>query len=234
MISLGWFLMPLKIYPEKVTATIRRVKHVDGMALVRMDTKIHFNDEDTLLGTAFMTNPGSYKMSNHKDWNLFIKGEGDTDLITGQDLPDTTMRNLIGVVRSAYQKAGISEPRGYLSIYNISSLIEPDGKKIKSYHNEVVNLLEATDVNPSILCEREVSEQDHFHKQCKNSSFIIMGFLNIVFKEEVHRLKEWGESHQQKVVFAADSRGNYTHPYRWLPNPHLKQQAIDRLASRYR
>jgi hypothetical protein len=70
--------------------------------------------------------------------------------------------------------------------------------------------------------------------QCKSSSFIIMGFLNTVFKEEVHRLKEWGESYHQKVVFAADSRGNYTHPYRWLPNPHLKQQAIDRLASRYR
>jgi hypothetical protein len=58
-----------------------------------------------------------------------------------------------------------------------------------------------------------------------------MGFLNNVFKEEVHRLQEWGESHQQKVVFAADSQGNYTHPYRWLPNPHLKLQAIDRLAS---
>jgi hypothetical protein len=221
--------MPLKIYPEKVTATIRRIKHVDGMVLVRTDTKIHFNDEDTLLGTAFMTNPGSYKMSNHKDWNLFIKGEGDTDLITGQDLPDTTMRNLIGVVRSAYQKAGISEPRGYLSIYNISSLIEPDGKKIKSYHNEVVNLLEATDVNPSILCEREVSEKDHFHNQCNSSSFIIMGFLKNAFKEDVQKLRGWGEEHKQKLVFAADKEGDYTHPFSWLPKPPLKQQAINRL-----
>jgi hypothetical protein len=201
--------MTLKIYPEKVTATIRGIKLADGMVLVRTNTKIHFNDEDTLLGTAFMTNPGSYKMINHKDWNLFIKGKGDTDFITGEDLPDSTMQNLIGVVRSAYQLAGISKPRGYLSIYNISSLFEPDGKKIKSYHNEVVKLLEATGVNPSILCEREVREKDHFQNQCKSSSFIIMGFLNNVFNEEVHRLQEWGESHQQKVVFAADRQGNY-------------------------
>jgi hypothetical protein len=93
--------MPLKIYPEKVTATIRRIKHVNGMKLVRTNTRIHFNDENTVLGTVFMTNPGSYKMSKHKDWNLFIKGGGDTEFITGEDSPDATMRCLIGVVGTA-------------------------------------------------------------------------------------------------------------------------------------
>lgn len=221
--------MPLRIYPEKVTATIRRIKHVDGVALVRTDTKIHFNDEDTALGTVFMTNPGSYKMSKHRDWDLFIKGEGNIDFITGEDSPDATMRSLIGVVRTAYELVGISKPRGYLSIYNISSLIETDGNKINNYHNKVVNLLTANEINPSILCEQEASEKDHFYNQCKNSSFIIMGFLKNAFKEDVQRLKGWGEEHKQKLVFAADKEGDYTHPFSWLPKPPLKQQAINRL-----
>jgi hypothetical protein len=221
--------MPLKIYPEKVTATIRRIKHVNGMELVRTNTRIHFDDEDTVLGTVFMTNPGSYKMTKHKDWNLFIKGGGDIDFITGEDSPDTTMRSLIGVVRTAHEIVGISKPSGYLSIYNISSLIEPDGNKIKNYHNEVVNILKANDLIPSILHEREVSEKDHFHNQCNSSSFIIMGFLKNAFKEDVQKLRGWGEEHKQKLVFAADKEGDYTHPFSWLPKPPLKQQAINRL-----
>jgi hypothetical protein len=223
--------MSLKIYPEKVTATIRRVKHGNGIVLVRTNTKIHFNDEDTVLGTAFMTNPGSYKMSKHKDWNIFINGMGDKDIITGEDSPDPTMQNLIEVVKKGYQAAGISKPRGYLSIYNISSLIEPDGKKIKNYHNEVVNLLEVNKVNPSILCERQVYEQNDFQIQCESSTFIIMGFLNDEFRDEVQRLREWGKNHKRKLVYASDSHGNYTHPFRWRLNKHLKQQAIDELVS---
>ncbi|MDU0205835.1 hypothetical protein ACYEXS_34625 [Paenibacillus sp. MAH-36] len=221
--------MPIRIYSEKVTATIRRIKHSSGVELLRTNTKIHFNDEDAVLGTVFMTNPGSYKMSKHADWNSFIKGEKDIEFITGEDSPDATMRSLIGVVRTAYELVGISKPRGYLPIYNISSLIEPDGSRIKNYHNEVVNLLNTNDINPSILCEQEVSEKDHFYNQCKNSSFIIMGFLKNSFKEDVQRLKGWGEEHKQKLVFAADKEGDYTHPFCWLPKPPLKLQAINRL-----
>ncbi|MGQ7890620.1 hypothetical protein [Paenibacillus sp. WC2504] len=221
--------MPLRIYPEKVTATIRRIKHSTGVELLRTNTKIHLDDEDTVLGTVFMTNPGSYKLSKHRDWNSFIKGEKDIDFITGEDSPDATMRSLIGVVRTAYESVGFSKPRGYISIYNISSLIEPDGKKIKIYHNEVVNLLIENGISPSILCEQEVSEKDHFYNQCKNSSFIIMGFLKNSFMDDVQRLKGWGEGHKQKLVFAADKEGDYTHPFCWLPKPSLKLQAVNRL-----
>lgn len=52
--------------------------------------------------------------------------------------PDPTMQITIDVVREAHRrKEPKSAPQGYLSVYNISALVEPNGEKIATYTEEL-------------------------------------------------------------------------------------------------
>ncbi|MCU6796840.1 hypothetical protein OB236_32415 [Paenibacillus sp. WQ 127069] len=218
-------------YPEQVYATMRRIKHQTGIIKLRTDTRIIFTDDDLLLGTVFMTNPGSYGLKSHDQWDCFIRGEGSEDIIDGTDAPDTTMQNIIEVVKKSCDQVQGYELKGYLSIYNITSVVEPDGEKIQNYHQAIINLFEADGMDTSVLYESPVYREAHFHEQCENSSFVIMGFLNNILSEHVQRLNNWGNKHHNKLVFASDKQGYFAHPFRWRLDQSLKQQAVDRLVA---
>ncbi|MFC5648601.1 hypothetical protein ACFPYJ_05565 [Paenibacillus solisilvae] len=219
--------MPKKrIYTEQVTAQMTRINHGDKVMLLRTQTQIRLSTSDRLLGTVIMTNPGSYKMRNHPEWQTFSTGEGDRDVIQGIGPPDTTMQNLIKVVRKAYEP---EYPKGYLSVFNITALVEPDGEKIGGYHQEVMDHLQARDIDRSVLFEREVYDQEAFQQQCEASSFIMIGFLNGVFAEEVNRIRDWSTRYEHKLVYALDRRNQLVHPFCWRLNPAYRQQAVERL-----
>jgi hypothetical protein len=215
-----------KVYTEQVVAEMRRLILGQRIVLLRTRTKIIFSKDNDMLGTVIMTNPGSYKMGGYPHWDDFSKGKGNQDIIQGIGTPDTTMQNLIEVILKAYEP---EYPKGYLSVLNITALVEPDGEKIVSYHGQMVDELQRLGSDISILYESEVYHQKMFQQQCENSSFIMMGFLNDIFYDEVLRIREWSKRYESKLVYALDRQGRLVHPFRWRLKPRYKEQAIERL-----
>lgn len=217
-------------YPERVNAVMQR-KNVEGETrLFRSETKILFGEEpdnEKLLGTVFMTNPGSFKMQHHDNWSEFSQGLGSVEEIQGKSDPDPTMRNLIRVIREAYQETKISLPSGYVAIYNISSLVESDGSKIARIHNQTRAVLGKD--GESVLHEVDCYNLNRFHKKCRDSKFIILGFLKDVFNEQQCRIIDWCSQYDHKLVFAIDDSGHLHHPYRWPLIPGAMEEVKTRL-----
>ncbi|WP_235958720.1 hypothetical protein [Paenibacillus silvestris] len=205
---------------------MRRLKLEQRIVLLRTRTKIIFSKDDVMLGTVIMTNPGSFKMGRHLQWDDFSKGKGNQDIIQGIGTPDTTMQNLIEVILKAFEP---NYPKGYLSVLNITALVEPDGEKIVSYHGKMLEELQRLGNDTSILYDSEVYHKDMFQQHCEYSPFIMMGFLNDIFHGEVLRIREWSKHYESKLVFALDKQGRLVHPFCWRLKPEYKEQAIKRL-----
>lgn len=101
-------------YPEQVYAAMRRIKFQTEIIKLRTDTRVLFSNDDHLLGTVFMTNPSSYQLKNHDQWDCFVRGEGSEDLIDGTNAPDTTMQNIIEVIKISYEQVQGCKLKGYL------------------------------------------------------------------------------------------------------------------------
>ncbi len=212
-------------YPERIFAVIKSRSFNDQVRLFRYETRILFNDDTQLLGTVYMTNPGSFSLDKHPNWADLQKAKiGE---IQGYSSPDTTMQNLISVIRSAYQAAGIT-PSGYVAIYNISTLVESDGRKIEQLHSEAMNALSLAGES-TLLQETACHQFDTLNKHCHDSKFVILGFLNNVFPEEIARIKTWTCKHANKLVYATDQEGNFIHPYRWRLLPEVRLELHQKL-----
>lgn len=216
-------------YPERVYAVMKRKKVEGEIKLFRSETKILLGGtpDKQLLGTAFMTNPGSYKMTHHLNWNEFYQGLGLVEEISGESGPDPTMRNLIKVIRETYQEADKPPPTGYVAIYNISTLVESDGAKVAQLHNQAKAVLGEEDA--SLLQERDCYDFDLFHELCRGSKFIVLGFLKNVFPDEQQRIIEWCRPFSHKLVYSNAINGHFHHPYRWPLIPGAMEQVKLRL-----
>lgn len=217
-------------YPENVHAIMKR-KNIEGVTrLFRTETKIWFGEAsgpERLLGTVFMTNPGSYKMMHHPNWFEFHQGLGSVEEIRGESGPDSTMRNLIRVIREAYQDTELPLQSGYVAIYNISTLVEPKGTNIARLHDKTKAVLGKE--GAVLLREQACYDLDLFREKCEKSSFIILGFLKDVFPEEQRRIIDWCRSFDRKMAYAESKQGHYIHPYQWPLIPGALDQVKLRL-----
>jgi hypothetical protein len=225
-------------YTQKVYAVINRIKNNSGgyikddngnCILFRTNTKVYFGDtlNEQLLGVVIMTNPGSYKLSNHKDWDSLQKGLGDFDSIDGFGSPDLSMQNIIEVIQKSYETSKQPIPNGYVRILNLSSIICPDGEKAQAYCDSAIQIL---NLQKSCLTfeEHEISNNISLENYCKDAPFVIIGLLREAFNSKATDIIRWTEHYPNKA-FALDSKNWYSHPRRWRTDKNLKQQVIDNL-----
>lgn len=222
-----WNRMTRK-YPERVTASMIRVSLPGEMLLLRHTTAIHFGDSSELLGMVVMTNPGKFEFKKDPEWESFKSGEGTVDTFEASDYPDLSMQNVIEVIRSAYGASRLSNPDGIVRVYNLSNVRQPDGQQAEIYHNLAKGALPPT--NLAILEDPITHSREIFMNECAKSDFVIMGFVNGVFEQEMQQVRSWSEQ-ISGLVCAVDNKGRYSHPRRWRTEPALKNQAIASLQS---
>ncbi|AIQ34714.1 hypothetical protein R50345_08870 [Paenibacillus sp. FSL R5-0345] len=215
-------------YPERVTASMTRVLHEEEILLIRHTTEIHFGESNELLGMVVMTNPGKFEFNKVPEWEAFKSGKGSVDTFEASDFPDLSMQNVIEVINSAYEAIGRSKPNGILRVYNLSNVRQPDGQKAEIYHNRAKKALSST--NLTLLEDPITHSRDMFMNECDKANFVIMGFVNGAFDQEMQQVRTWSEG-ISRLVCAVDNKGHYSHPRRWRTDLALKNQAIASLKS---
>ncbi len=210
-------------YPEQVESEMYRVMNGNDIFLLRKSANFVLG-EPLHTATIFMTNPGSFKLKNIAGWDDFQNGQGTSNVFSGEDYPDMTMQNVIEVIRGGYSKKGA--PCCRVEIINISNIVNPKGTCAEDDHNKVKLLLGA---NKALLQTNIVTNQEDFQEKCRQSDFIIMGFVKEVFTKEVMQLMNWVKPFQNKLVVASDDDDWYSHPRRWRTEPKLKEKAQNRL-----
>lgn len=220
-----------RVYPERVTASMVRVIHDEEVLLLRHSTEIHFGKSDEPLGTVVMTNPGKFEFNKTPGWNEFKNGKGSSDVFEAADYPDLSMQNVIGVIRAGYDSCGLAKPNGIVRVYNLSNVRQPDGQKAEFYHKRARMALDVERI--PLLEDPIVYNCDNFIRESRDAKFIIMGFVNGVFDQQMRQVSGWAEEFPGLVV-AHDNKGNYSHPRRWRTEPQLKQQAIESMTAALR
>lgn len=214
-------------YPERVTASMIRVIHVNEVLLIRHSTEIQFGDSKELLGMVVMTNPGSFEFNRNPGWNAFKNGEDSEDEFIATNSPDLTMRNIIKAIRSGYE--GLPEPNGILRVYNLSNVRQPNGGKAEKYHKLAKEVLPTGRLH--LLEDPITHSREAFLDECNRSSFVIMGFVDKVFDEKMKQVIDWSENIKHQRVCAVDNKGRLSHPRRWITEPYLMNKAIESLQS---
>ncbi|MFD0620356.1 hypothetical protein ACFQZR_23095 [Paenibacillus sp. GCM10027629] len=217
-----------RVYPEQVTASMIRVIHDDEVLLIRHSTEIHFGESDDLLGIAVMTNPGKFEFSKTSGWSEFKLGIGPTNTFEARDYPDLSMQNVIQVIRSSYESAGLSKPNGILRVYNLSNIRQPDGQKAEIYHSRAKHALPVEKL--SLLEDPITHSRECFLDECNKSRFVIMGFVDGAFNQKMKQLCSWSEEIEH-LACAIDDKGRHSHPRRWRTDPKLMNQAVESLKS---
>ncbi|MDD3653128.1 MAG: hypothetical protein PHO01_02900 [Desulfotomaculaceae bacterium] len=205
-------------------------KNDDGKCiLVRNKTRVEFGKENNLTGTVIMTNPGSFSLGRIPGWKEFEMGIGNSEFLEGYGYPDLTMRNIIFAVQQAYQNRKKIALNGYINIYNISSAVCPKGKAISIYHEKILSIINENKIERFLLEHPIVHNQDEFAKVCKNSPFVLMGFLKDKFKDIAAELLKWASTYDRLVV-SADRDKWPSHPRRWKTEKALGEKAIEVLS----
>ncbi|RBP04954.1 hypothetical protein [Rossellomorea aquimaris] len=217
-------------YPERIAARMTRIINQDEVLLIRQNTKIKFGSSDAIIGTVFMTNPGSFDFKHTKGWADFKSGKGLLNVLETEDYADLTMQNLIEVIREGYKHANLGSPDGIVQIFNISNVVQSKGEEAEDYHKKVRVIIEKSDVQKLALIQDivAVTEQE-FLKACVSSRFVIMGFVNNVFTENVSNLIKWSRALEDRLVVAKDEKSRYSHPRRWRTEKNLKELAINEM-----
>lgn len=218
-----------RVFPEKVTAAFTRFKGTDGVYLVRNDVKICFGDAeaDRQIGAVIATNPGSYGFKGPA-WDDFCNGKGEADTYCGWAYPDLTMQNIIRAVREAHGRIGQTVPNGYVRMYNLTSVVCPDGRKAEQRHNGLKALIHVKD--KPLLMDPAVHVESRFRQMCDDAPFVIMGFMQGVLEAEAKKVLKWSTQFPDKIVISADHKRWPSHPRRWRTEKHLMLQAVGRLA----
>jgi hypothetical protein len=219
-------------FPEPVSATMLRMKDNDEIIFIRQKTEIQFGSSNEIIGSAFLTNPGSFEFKHAPGWKEFkggLDGDWDGDRFDAVDYADLTMRNIIKVIREGYFKAGLGAPNGKLKIYNLSNIVQPKGEAAEEYHNKAYRFIELHPArNISELIEPVITKKEVFLEECRSRRFVIMGFVDGVFKKEYNQIIEWAKS-LSNVVTSVDKKGRYSHPRRWQTEGYLNEAAIQKM-----
>lgn len=218
-------------YPERIAARMTRIINQDEVLLIRQNTKINFGSSNAIIGTVFMTNPGSFDFKHTKGWAEFKSGNGLLNVLETEDFADLTMQNLIEVIREGYKNANLGSPDGIVQVFNISNVVQSKGEKAEDYYKKVRVLLEKSDeYGVSLIQEPVTNNKQIFLETCMSSKFIIMGFVDNVFSEKVSNLISWSHVISEKLIVATDKKKRFSHPRRWRTERHLKEQAIGRMS----
>lgn len=220
-----------RVYPERVSASMERVIHDEEVLLIRHSTSIQFGNSEEPLGMVVMTNPGKFEFKKSLGWDDFKSGKGSNDLFEATDYPDLTMQNVIEVIRAGYDECGLAKPKGILRVYNLSNVRQPDGQKAELYHERAKRALSEDKI--MLLEDPVIHNRERSIKECTNAKFIIMGFVNGAFDQQMRQVRAWSEELTGLVV-ALDNNGHYSHPRRWRMDLKLKQQAIESMKSALR
>lgn len=208
-------------FSNEVHATITRIYDDSSKVyhLLRNNTKIVFGKGKELLGTVFMSNPGSFEFKYDASWEIFKNGGGVSDVFKSTlGTPDPTMINIIKAIEKAYDEKGKSVPDGYVRIYNLSSVRCPKGEEALVVHNRVNEILNKDGKEISVLKDQIVYDKDRFKDICSQSPFIIMGFMQNFLTEEAERLLKWidNSSKNKKVIAHSNTRKYPYHPIVWI------------------
>lgn len=217
-------------YSERITARMTRIIDPDEVLLIRQNTKIKFGSSDAIIGTVFMTNPGSFDFKHTEGWADFKSGKGLLNVLETEGYADLTMQNLIEVVREGYKQANLGSPDGIVQIFNISNIVQKKGEKAEEYHKKVKDVIEKSNsVDLSLLHDPATINEQAFLEACMSSNFIIMGFVDNVFSENVSDLKSWSQVIADRLIVAIDEKKRFSHPRRWRTEIHLKELAISEM-----
>ncbi len=208
-------------YQQAIYAEITRVydKKLKAYHLLRNDTKIIFGNGSKLLGTVIMSNPGSFDFKYDPNWTEFINGEGSDNTFKSKlGRPDSTMINIIKAIETAYSEKGSAVPNGYVRIYNISSVRCAQGKKALAAHNRVKEILSENRDDISILQDSMIYDEASFKNICKESGFVIMGFIKEFLTNEAEMLIQNIDKYNKCKKIAAYSGDNSIlyHPACWI------------------
>jgi hypothetical protein len=227
-------------FNQEVSSEMHRFRNENGMwdldkgkkcFLVRNKTQIHFGNSDNLICTVIMTNPGSYGLDKLKGWNEFESGQGNPYILDGSGYPDPTMRNIIWALLNANRDNLISL-EGFIDIYNISSVVCPDKYKAETYHQRVLELIRINNLSIELLLHPVTHNRVEFDCVFKRSPFVIMGFVQEVFVEQVYSLLDWSKNFASKVVISPDKNNWPSHPFRWVLDSELGEKAIQSISSK--
>ncbi|MEI5873897.1 hypothetical protein [Bacillus paranthracis] len=217
-------------YPERIAARITRIINQDEVLLIRQNTKIQFGSSGVIIGTVFMTNPGSFDFKHTRGWADFKSGNGLLNVLETEDYADLTMQNLIEVIREGYKNADRGAPDGIVQIFNISNIVQKKGEKAEEYHKKVKELIEKSNVvDLSLLHDPATINEQAFIEACMSSNFIIMGFVDNVFSENTSDLINWSHVITDRLIVAIDEKERFSHPRRWRTERHLKELAISEM-----
>lgn len=219
-----------KKYPEKVSARMIRIIEQGEVYLIRHSTFIQFGTSSSLIGTVFMTNPGSFDFKNSSGWEDFKNGKGDVNIFSGEDYPDLTMQNIIEVVRESYKAANLGAPDGVVQIINLTNVVQSKKDKVEDYYQKVKRLINERGLDQALLTDVTTTDQQAFLDTCEKSKFVIMGFADKVFSEKVLTMKHWSHLVSNKLVVALDKKNRFSHPRRWRTDKDLKERAIEKMA----
>lgn len=217
------------MYPEPVSARMVRVKDENEYLLIRQETKIMFGNSNRLIGSVIMTNPGSFEFKKTPGWDGFKKGLSTHDFFEAVDTADLTMQNLIEVIRNSHYSLGQEKPEGIVQIYNVSNVVQSKRKKAEVDHRRIANLINRYGMDLNILVDPVTNNKQRFEEICTESPFIIMGFVDGIFKAQVQKVQKWVIPYGDKLVNAIDNKGRYSHPRRWRTEKELKEQAIAKM-----
>lgn len=215
-----------RVYPELVKASMTRIIHDKEVLLIRHSTEIQFGHSNELLGIVIMTNPGKFEFIKTPGWNAFKLGAGSSDIFEADDYPDLSMQNIIKVIRSSYELAGLSKPNGILRVYNLSNVRQPDGEKAEEYHKRAKQVFPYERLQ--LLEDPITHSREFFMDECNKSRFVIMGFVDGAFVQKMQQVLIWSEEIKH-LVCAVDDKGRYSHPRRWRTESNLMNKAIESL-----
>lgn len=229
-------------FPE-VKAKMTRLKDKSGelikdeknnCILVRNDTKILFDNSNNHIGTVIMSNPGSFKFDismSINDWNNFISGYSPADTMAGEGKPDSTMRNIIKAVSKAYNEVYKKDPAGYIEVYNLSSVVNPDSKKAIEYHNKAYEVYYVKD-NSNVIIDPVIKDQQCFYDLCARSNFVILGFVSSFLNNEAIKIINWSKMYNYKIIYAKSIAKSWpTHPYIWFMKEKYGDLISEKLAN---
>lgn len=181
-----------------------------------------------------MTNPGSFKFRDSKEWEDFEKGYTSYNVFEALDKPDLTMQNIIHIIREGFKRTSLGEPNGVVRIFNISNIVESKKENVEEKHQKALQIIQKEELfNVNHLIEPVANDEYEFVNACSKVDFIIMGFVDKVFQTQVLNLTAWSENPvvKNKLVYARDNSGRLSHPRRWRTETYLMEKAIERLVN---
>lgn len=205
-----------------VEATMTRLRDIEcklikdnqgDCYLVRNKTKILFDSSDEKIGSVIMSNPGSFKL-DIGGWDKFKEGADGIDEISGTGALDPTLRNIAKMIQLAFTNVG-KVPKGYIEVYNLSSVVNPDSSLAEEYHDYAMESSSQDLLNKII--DPVVTDHKKITHACQDPQFIIIGFVQAFLTAEAQQIQNWCINHfNGRTIYISQETKNWPcHPLIW-------------------